>query len=487
MEQFSLLKKEALKAKREEQKKKGEEVSSKVEGLTAAKKKLIEKDSWAIEASEAYKNDKAKAERSKQEVMDLLSDELTGPMLKKIGISKFEDYEKLDDKTKAEIGNLTKAFEKQQKDKADLAVVRGQLRANVKERGQAKTELLKQEKIIDPEAKRGTFKRMKGEAEILAEDIQSKEVKKLMDELLVKGEQSIRNFLDSAYVKKTGYPEIITENDIIKTGDLGPKYEWMVRNDYYKKMGELMPEVVAKWLSENPTIAKTHKASDIEDYLMTKLRHARGSAEKGVDELEGAIRKDDNAEKFEKIKPKLDGIFSELNDRITSNPFGHNLKSFEIVNSRVVVFDFYTDTKKDSVVGKYLNWTSGGEKRGDMWSDKITENLGKLEEGVKEVEKVRTKFQTEKNRFNKKGVLSQLWNREQGKRIDDNIKAVFLELDSYEAAGNLLKSLSTFIDAIRKIESDSSVSLNNLKSGPYSGLDSLKGAYLKALEQKLKA
>ncbi|MEI7480697.1 MAG: hypothetical protein WCJ59_03660, partial [bacterium] len=431
--------------------------------------------------------DRAKAERSKQEVLDLLNDELTGPLLKKIGISKLEDYEELDDKVKAEISKMTKAFEKQQKDKADLAVVRGQLRANVKERSQAKTELLKQEKVIDPEAKRGTFKRMKGDAETLVEDIQAEEVKKVMDDLLIKGEQSIRNFLDAAYVKKTGYPDIITEGDIIKTGDLGPKYEWAIRNEYHKKLVEIMPGVVAKWLSENPAIAKEQKASGIEDYLMTKLRHARGLAEKGVDELEGTIRKDDNAEKFEKVKPKLDGIFSELNDRITSNPFGHNLKSFEIVNSRVVVFNFYTDTKKDSVIGKYLNWTSGGEKRGDMWSDKIYENLGKLEEGAKEVEKVKTKFQTEKNRFNKKGVFSQLWNREQGKRIDDNIKAVFLELDSYEAVGDLLKSLSTFIDAIRKIESDSSVSLNNLKSGPYSGLDSLKGAYLKALEQKLKA
>ncbi|MEI7480573.1 MAG: hypothetical protein WCJ59_03000, partial [bacterium] len=68
MEQFSQLKKEALKVKREEQKKKGEEVSAKVEGLTSAKKKLVEKDSWAIEDYEAYQTDRAKADRCKQEV-----------------------------------------------------------------------------------------------------------------------------------------------------------------------------------------------------------------------------------------------------------------------------------------------------------------------------------------------------------------------------------------------------------------------------------
>lgn len=204
---------------------------------------------------------------------------------------------------------------------------------------------------------------------------------------------------------------------------------------------------------------------------------------RGIKEMDGYIRKEDDAKKLEEMSKEVDTIFGEADQSINNKPFTHIIKGFEKREGGIVI-EMKVSDDKDSTFAKYFNMNYGdGRLSGLMGLAELSQKLQQIDEDIVDPQKRFEEADNAKRIFDKKNFLSKMINGNVGKMIIRRRYQANEELKSLQDIRAFLTPLADFMKSISELEKRNGV--NVVSSKRAESLVELKKLYLDGLKSKL--
>ena len=478
MNEFEAIKLAAHKEKRAEQAEKGKEIREKVEKVSHARKNLVVADAEAQEVLEKYKREKARIKAVKGEFDALLQDDSVREYMEKRGIRTIDDYAQMGE---AEKSDLSKKYEES---KAKLAELRADLRGEVKERAEAKDELLGELQKNKPEHKLRTKKGLVKEAEREESALYRDKIEAFVDGMLAGYETKLEKYLDDAYKTKNTPVNFITENDLVKLSEYGWGSTHLAEDMFIKKLRKLADEVVEKWWPTlDETLQERYSLKSCQEFLQEVISKKGNAARKGVNEMDEALRREKNADKLEKMTVEIEQITTDLAVKIEINPYKHLVETFVRRGS-----DFLVNLKvldKEATIGKYFNMTYEGAtgRFGVMDQESLENKVTLVEADQATLREEQNRLNGKRRDFNNRNFLYKAFNGDVEKAINRKLRDGRESTKVLENCHDLLQALRDFIQKMSDLEKRNDISVHyDLHTN---GAADTKAKYLEQLKKLL--
>ena len=509
MAKLERIKVEARKEELNEQRENAAEITQKVEAISTPQAKMEDSDKLAREALEKLRVAKKSVDVLRKDFEQIISDISVKNFLEKRGITTLEEYVSSDQGKDTDLANKYQEVAKQASNSSE------DLKSKVKTRAANKKELFKElnkdkketetnqptEQEIAEQEKRDKFKtrpfsQLQKEASEKIREIPEKEIETLVDSLVDKKREAIRDTLSKAFNTTLYYNvELISESDIIDLQKYGNRYYHTAEKMFKDKIIKLTTEMAKTIGSEaynSPTLDKSslptkdvyikNRLSSIIERIDVNLRESKGKVESSQRIVDNVISTEEMTAKLEAIKPEIEAIFSEVIKNIRSNSFyswierfwasdgNYNGKTYD--HKMRVIFKKFD--LRQNPLSKYFSSTESFVK--DMETpvhslkfDQLTKNISILEQDEESTKVELSQQQTRLSTFSGKNFFTRLANKAEGENINTELRKIKEKIQNLAEIKKLLVALAEFtnkIDIVMKNESIGSLPFQNVDSSP---------------------
>lgn len=481
MNDLEKIKLEARKEELSEQQENAAKITQKVETVSNSKKTMEDSDKLAREALDNLREAKKASDILKGDFEKIISDVSVKKYLEKRGVTTIEEYIASNEGKDTDIAKRYKDINEQ------IPSSREGFRSKIKERGQAKDELLNELKKNETEEQlRGdkedgirTYSKLKNNAKEQIKEIPEKEIKVLVDSLIDQRREKLKNIFLDIINLKPNTTDLISNEDIIELQKYGTKY-YLIAEDMFKdRIIELATETLNSSIDEvydnldhNQNIERTKesfKEARI-DWIKTKLKiDSKGSKEDVFSEqrsLDNIIATKEIIEKLDEIKPEIEDIFSRAEKDLEKNHFYNLIQGFFVGQNNKVFVEFKR-VVENPFMEDYLGYIPSSESAVYLDSEKLTITIPRLTMGraknVSEIAEQKGKVDDFKN----KGFFYRISKKDEGVRASKKLNGLREKGEDLKEFEKILFSLSKFTSELDTAMKDQSI--KSLRFDIYTG------------------